>query len=42
MKPESECRFFVAKGRHLYIPYRVRATGKTGEACYDCGKEYEP
>lgn len=41
MLPPENCPFFLSKGRHLYVPYTVKATGKQGEACYGCGKNIE-
>lgn len=41
MLPESECPYFAAKGMHLYVGYRVAATGQTGECCHGCGIEPE-
>lgn len=31
------CRFVAAKGLHLFVFYRVAATGYTGECCFGCG-----
>lgn len=39
MLPPSECAYYRAKGRHLYLAYQVKATGQTGEVCYGCGQE---
>lgn len=33
----TECPYLIAKGAHLYVPYRVKATGQTGECCQGCG-----
>jgi len=35
----TDCPYFKAKGMHLYVGYRVKATGKTGECCHSCGTE---
>jgi len=33
--------YFDAKGMHLFVGYRVAATGQTGECCHGCGFEAE-
>ena len=38
---DSKCPYFKAKGMHLYVGYRVKATGQSGEMCHGCGKDKE-
>ena len=35
----EHCPYYAAKGMHLYLGYRVAATGQAGEACHGCGRE---
>lgn len=33
------CPYVEAKGIHLFVAYRIAATGYVGECCHGCGVE---